>query len=171
MLTAEEFYALHRDHCELVRGEVVDLMPPGFRHGRLAVKLATAINTHAKQHRLGATVVESGFVLHRGPDTVRGPDVAFVCQERVVDTEKFYEGAPDLAVEVLSPDDRIGQVNARLRDYFAAGVRVVWLVDPDQQTVAVHDKEHARTLRAPESVDGGDILPGFALPIASLFAP
>jgi Uma2 family endonuclease len=171
LLTAEEFYHLDCDNCELVRGEVVQLMRPGFQHGRLAVRASRAIDAYAEEHDLGATVVESGFVLHRGPDTVRGPDVAFVCKARVVNTKKFFDGAPDLAVEVLSPDARVGDLKARLRDFFAAGVRIVWVIDPEDETVTVHTKDSVRVLHAPDVLDGGDVLPGFTLPLAKLFAP
>jgi len=117
---------------------------------------------------------ETGFLLARRPDTVRAPDVAFVSAERLEQartTRGFFPGPPDLAVEVLSPTDRAGEVHAKVADYLAAGTRLVWVVEPGRHTIRVY-----RTLLAPKTVgqeatlDGEEVLPGFRLPVSAVFS-
>jgi len=118
LLTAEEFAKLpdHEHWCELVAGRVVRLSPPGFRHGRVAMAFGSLLLQHVKAHGLGIVCIESGYKLASNPDTVRGPDVSFVDRARLPPGELpagFWIGPPDLAVEVLSPDDRPGEIRAK----------------------------------------------------------
>lgn len=177
LMTAEEFQDLPDDgnRYELVRGELVDLPMSSYRSSATAIRIAIALGTFAHPAQLGTvTGADGAFVLRRGPETTRIPDVSFVCAERVPpddEQHRFPELAPDLAVAVLSPSDRTSETNARVLDYLDAGVRLVWVVDPPQRTVTVHTADGiARTLRETDTLDGGDVLPGFTLAVADIFA-
>ncbi len=171
LLTAEEFFALPeeiRDRHELVRGrlEELDTVRPGVRHGWVMVRVACALMDYVEPRGLGLVVSgDAGFILERAPDTVRGPDVAFVRADRVPPDDEldgFADLSPDLAVEVLSPRDRPGGVQAKVADYLNAGVRLVWVVDPRARTIVVHVPGHPpRRHTATDRLDGGDVLPGF----------
>ncbi len=176
LLTAEEYArmpdSLDGTKDELVRGTVVCEPPPSFGHGVASMKIAHLVMSFVEAHGLGTVVGEAGFVLERGPDTVRGPDAAFVSAERASRHrgETFFEGAPDLAVEVVSPSNTRTKVAEKTQDYLAAGARRVWNVDPRRQTVTVHAPgAEPRVLAAGDHLDGGDVLPGFSVPVSSLF--
>ncbi len=174
LLTAEE-YALLPDtgeRTELVAGVVVPVMRPYAAHGSVVSRLLTILGEHVYPNALGELFTESGFVVRRGPDTVRGPDVAFVAAERLPPDglDGFLEPAPDLAVEVLSSSNRPREVRKKLAEYLQAGARLVWVVDPRTRTVTVHQSDGApRVLREDDELDGGSVLPGFRCPVASLF--
>jgi Uma2 family endonuclease len=173
--TAEQLLqATNLGTCELVRGELVMVSPAGYAHGTYATRIAKALAVFADAARLGDVLsAEPGFLIARDPDTVRVPDVAFVCAERVPRERPrgFFEGAPDLAVEVLSPNDRASEVNAKVWEWLGAGCRMVWVVDPDTQSVSVY---RSRTdivfLDMSDTLRGGDVLPGFSLPVSGMFA-
>jgi Uma2 family endonuclease len=170
--TAEQLLrAQHLGRCELVRGELRMMVPPGAPHARIAIKLSTAMEIHVARRGLGTVYAELGFVLSRDPDTVRAPDVAFVAAGRAAPTRGYYEGAPDLAVEILSPDDRPGYVRDKIAEWLEAGARAVWVVDPRDRTVTVHKPRRKPTrLSEADTLTGGNVLPGFELPAAALFA-
>lgn len=157
---------------ELARGEVVAMPPPKGRHGICCSKIAWLLMNHANPARLGwVTTNDTGVILDRGPDTVRGPDVAFwsIARQPVV-PDGYFEIPPDIAVEVLSPDDRRKDVRAKIKEYLFYGVRLVWLVDPDARTVTVYQgKPRGTELDEEDMLDGDDILPGFACKVADLF--
>jgi Uma2 family endonuclease len=117
--------------------------------------------------------VESGYVLHRQPDTVRGPDISFVSNARMGSDHiprEFIPGTPDLAVEVLSPSDRPSEIAERIADYFGAGARLVWVVDPDRLCVVVHHPDGGTAeLGMGEVLDGEDVVPGFRCDLAEVF--
>jgi len=172
---AEEFYLLPDggDRDELLRGSVVAEPRPSLDHGRVAGRLAAALGEWVYSHGLGEIVVESGFVLGREPDTVRGPDVAFVSTERLAEHQgpgPFFEGAPDLAIEVLSPWNSRREMGAKVAEYLEAGARMVWLVGPASQAVTVHRPEHEPLHLEPgNTLDGGDVLPGLGISLARIF--
>jgi len=173
-MTAEQLLALGDiGRSELVRGELVRMSPASPKHGRVAMKLGILVGTHVLQQELGETyAAETGFTIARDPDTVRAPDVAFVKKERVHLTPKrgFFPGAPDLAVEVLSPDDTASEVLAKVEDWLTAGTQEVWLVDPERKTIAIHAADHSvRTLHEGEELRSEDLLPGFSTPVAEIF--
>jgi len=124
-VSVETFWRLANryPHAELVGGQVIELVPPGFRHGAIAVTLARHVGEHVEQQGLGIVVADSGFVLSTDPPTVRGPDVAVVLKARVPSPlpVAFFPGPPDLAVEVLSPDEGPSEVAAKVADYLRAG--------------------------------------------------
>jgi len=124
----------------------------------------------------GKVLTDVGFVLNLSDDAerVRGPDVAFISADRLPSgnlPEKFIRGAPDLAVEVTSPDDSAADVQRKVLDYLASGVRLVWIVTPRTRTVTVYRPDgSARLFREPEQLDGGDVLPGLTIALLDLFA-
>ncbi len=155
---------------ELLGGELV-VSPTGFEHGYLALRLASAIMTFALARRLGIVVDSStGFRMKSGD--CLSPDVSFVRRERLQRelTKKFFPGAPDLAVEVVSPGETVASIDKKLAAYFADETRLAWVINPDDRTVRVHHSpEHFRTLHASECLEGEDLLPGFVFPVAALF--
>ncbi len=163
----------HIGRCELIRGELRMMSPSGARHGLVAGNLFVAIASHVRARGLGrAFAAETGFQICRDPDTVRAPDVAFVKTGRpAAPARGFYPGAPDLAVEVLSPDDRPGYVREKVVEWLEAGARAVWVVDPDDRTATVHEPgRKAKRLGEGGILRGGDVLPGFELPVRAIFA-
>jgi len=156
---------------EIEAGRLLSEPLPSPRHDRVRRRLERLVDAHVVEHRLGEVFGEAGFVLARDPDTVRGPDIAFVRNERLVgiDDSRFFEGAPDLAVEILSPSNRPYQVRAKVADYLQAGCRRVWVVDPERRRVTTY-----RSILAPFVVepggelDGDDVLPGLRIKVASI---
>lgn len=161
-------------HAELVAGALVREPPPGAEHGWIAGRLLVHLGRHVLEHRLGRIyAAETGFVLARGPDTVRCPDAAFVAAHRLREARHagpYLVGAPDLAVEVASPRDSARELAAKAAEYLAAGGRAVWIVDPRLETVVVHaGTGAARVLGHGDLLDGAPVLPGLRLPVATLF--
>ncbi len=182
-MTAEELFRMpdHGAGCELVKGELrrkreaLTMSPSGFKHGAIIAKLTGALVPHIEANDLGeATGAETGFKLASNPDTVRAPDLAFVRRELIPEgdlTEKFWPGAPDLAVEVVSPGDTMYEVDEKIEDYLNAGVRMVWIVNPKKRTVTVYRPDtKAQTLTEDDTLDGQDVVAGFQYSIARLFA-
>ena len=137
-------------------------------------RLAAALFGFVRSHKLGTVYVESGYILRRGPDTVRGPDISFLSRERaaaVRGRRGFAPFAPDMAVEIRSPSNTTAEIAAKTNEYLEAGTRLVWVVDPPSQTVRVHEPGRApRAVPAEGVLHGGDVLPGFTLPLAELFS-
>ena len=176
-MTADELFRLPDDNCRhaLVRGELQRMTPAGFRHGAIAANLTAPVFQHVRKHRLGIVCgAETGFVLERNPDTVLAPDLAFVRRERIPASgvpATFWDGAPDLAVEVLSPGDSRRETAAKVSAWLSAGARVVWVADPRDASVAVHEPGRpARRLGPTDVLDGAPLLPGFQLPVGDIFA-
>jgi Uma2 family endonuclease len=162
--------------CELVRGELVMMSPAGFDHGRIAWKLSLLVGRFVSDHGLGVmTAAETGFLLSRNPDTVRAPDVAFVRKERLRDAPRrgYFPGAPDLAVEVLSPDDSAAEVLAKVREWLSAGTGQVWIVDPGHRTISVHrghgTEATIRTFGEQETIAAAEPLAGLRFRVADVF--
>jgi Uma2 family endonuclease len=175
LMTADELLQTHipDKHVELVRGVLVVREPPGLLHGRIAVELARRLANHAETDRLGRVYVESGFKLASDPDTVRGPDVAFVSQSRLPDpmATGFGDLAPDLVAEILSPGDRPGEVLAKVGDWLSAGARLVWVLDPERRLARVYRGDGTEALlTADDTLDGEDVLPGFSCRLATVLA-
>lgn len=173
LLTAEEFWELPSPRwSELIDGVVVEMSPPGAEHGRKQVNVVRVL-LRAEDRGVGYVLGEIGFVLRRNPDVVRAPDVAFVRKERVPPTgipKAFWEGAPDLAVEVISPYDRPGEIQTKVREWIEAGARQVWLLYADSRTVhVVRSLQDRVTLSADDLLEGGDAVPGFSFLVAELF--
>jgi Uma2 family endonuclease len=174
LMTAEELLrlSLPNKRTELVKGELVVREPVGYRHGAVVMNLTLALGNFVHAHRLGRLLAaETGFKLFTNPDTVRAPDVAFIRSERVPEPAPagFAAMAPDLAVEVLSPDDRPGAVLEKVGDWLNAGVRLVWVIDPQRGLVRVYRADGTETLLAAgDALDGEAVLPGFACRVADV---
>lgn len=173
--TADQLLAL-RDppwRHELWRGELKRMSPAGHDHGDVASRLCGAINAHVRSRRLGRTyAAETGFVLARNPDTVLAPDVAFVRTDRLPPkgSPGFFPGAPDLAVEVLSPDDTPRKITAKVAAWLEHGTREVWVVDPKRRTLTVHTANSAPfPLAHDATLQDSTVLPGFTFQLAELF--
>ncbi len=175
VMTAEALARMPDDghRYELARGELIRMPPVGAQHGGTTVDLVGPLRTHVEQHRLGRVMVEVGYRLERDPDTVRAPDVSFLAAARIPPTGLpvgFIDGAPDLAVEVVSPDDTAAEVEAKVQEYLGHGSRLVLVVHPRTMTVTAYLPDgSARVLRDRDMVEGGDVVPGFALPVRELF--
>jgi Uma2 family endonuclease len=174
----EEFERLPEDDCyryELVRGRLVREPAPVEAHGRLEIRLGRLLDEFVEGRRLGLVVGAVGYVLAEAPAaTIRVPDLSFIAQDRLeggYPAWRFRRIAPDLAVEIVSRSNGASAMEEKAREYLASGVRLVWLVDPARRTATVwrHGAE-PRVLSAGEVLDGGDVLPGFRLPLARLFA-
>jgi Uma2 family endonuclease len=173
--TAEQLFqapaALGR--CELLRGELIMMSPAGSEHGMIVAEIAGILRDFVKPRALGVILgAETGFRVFSNPDTVLAPDVAFVAADRVADglPKGYFPGAPDLAVEVLSPNDRAGEVLAKVQDWLNAGCKALWVVDPKSQTVTVYNADRSiAILTAAETLTGGDLLPGFNASVAGIF--
>lgn len=175
-VTAEELDHLPPGvgRCELVEGEVRVVPPAGFDHGQVALAVGSLLRVHVKQHGLGEVVAAgTGFRLARAPDTVRAGDAAFVAAERLPprqERSRFLDLAPDLIVEVVSPSDRASEVVEKALGWLDTGVRLVWVVYPEQRLVAVHEADASVVhRRLGEDLLGGSVMPGLVLAVAELF--
>ena len=174
--TAEELFNMPDDgyRYELVRGELRKMAPTGGEHGWIESNINGSLIPYVKTNNLGRTFGgNTGFFLDRAPDSVRAPDVAFVRRERIEaigKTIRYWPEAPDLAIEVISPNDRYSEVNEKVADYLAAGTRMVVVVNPRNRTVNVHTPDGAITLKLGDTLDGGEVVPGWQMPVADIFA-
>jgi Uma2 family endonuclease len=174
LLTAEEYYATCQlENTELIDGKVIALMPPIEIHGEIALAIGSFLRPFVRQHKLGRVYVETGFRLDRNPDKVRAPDVSFLESSRLPQGDErfaFVEGAPTLAIEVISPGESWDNVEEKVRLYFEAGTKVVWLVEPRRHIVTVRYFQSAPLdYFEGDIIPGGEILPGFELPVKEIF--
>ena len=176
LLTADDLLRLSSDGVrgELIRGALSETMPTGREHGQIVVNLSAELRNFVKPRQLGVlTASDSGVWLERDPDTVREPDVAFFSAERSPPDERvtgYAEVAPDLVVEIVSPNDRLTEVNDKALMWLRYGVRLVWVVRPEERLIDVHRDGHpVATLGECESLDGLDVLPGFACAVREVF--
>jgi Uma2 family endonuclease len=176
LMTAEQLWRMPKEEgrCELVRGELNMMAPAGGEHGSIIGKLTFLLGKFVYAKKLGIVVgAETGFVLTRDPDTVRGIDIGFISAARIPDSgppKKFWVGAPDLVVEVLSPSDRPKAVAKKVEDYLTAGASIVWVVVPKNQTVIVHRAMmEPKVLESSKVLSGGRIIPGFKCKVEEIF--
>ncbi len=173
-MTIEEFAAISEaGRFDLIRGELLETSPTGIRHGVYASRIAAALSIAAAPDDSGETpIAETGYVLNTDPPVVLCPDASFVRREKTPDSlpEGFFPGAPDIAVEVVSPSDRVADITAKVTEYLEAGTRLVWVVEPRRRTVTVyHEDRSARLLLESDNLDGGVVLPGFQVPLTDIF--
>lgn len=176
-MTADELLALPEDGIrrELVEGELREMTPAGRKHGRIAMNVSTPLDQHVRSRGLGEVyAAETGFRLARDPDTVRAPDVSFVRTARLGaggDENAFFDGAPDLALEVVSPSDRYATVLEKVRDYIDAGTPCAIVVDPSSRTVTVYrSRSDVAVLGDGDTLKVDDVVPGWTLPVRDIFA-
>ncbi len=178
-MTAEEFcdWVQQPENAnkwfELVRGEVIELPPPQRPHGFVSGNVARIVGNYTFQRKKGYVASnDSGVILERDPDTVRGPDVALYedAQTFAELHPKYGEVPPLLAVEVLSPNDRADRITRKITDYLRNGVQLVWLIDPEARTVTVYQPDKGpRLVDETDELDGEDILPGLRCRVADFF--
>ncbi len=174
LLTAEEYAQLPDDdryRDELVRGRVVREPHPKWGHFTVQSRLVARLVNFVEKHGLGFAGAEGGFLVERDPDSVRGPDVLFVRRERLGEThpDRWPEFGPDLAVEILSPSNRPGKMARKLAQYFAAGTRLAWVIDPKRRTAKVYRPGRpVRVLHEQDELEGEDVVPGFHCRLADV---
>ena len=174
-ITAEDLLAMGPDaRFELVEGQLIPMPPTSDDHGSRTNRLSFHLSRHVYDNDLGECwAAETGFLLARDPDTVLAPDFSFIARERLNypgGGRGFVPIAPDLVVETRSPSDRLTDLRNKMRRWLDFGVRRALLLDPQQRTVTVYaPNAEPVTLTAADTLEGGDVLPGFALPLDRLF--
>ena len=176
LMTAEDLFDLPDDgfRYELIRGELKKMSPAGQSHGEYAWSVAFPLGGHVETNRLGKMyIAETGFVLATDPDHVRAPDAAFISNERlreIGESEGFVQGAPDIAVEVISPSDRYTEVEEKVDDWLNAGCRAVIVVNPRRRTVKVHlSPTDVVILTESDTLEIDDVVPGWRMPVKDIF--
>jgi Uma2 family endonuclease len=177
-ISAEELLRMPDDghRYELVRGALRKSSPLTHLQGRIAARIALSLIEHVSARNLGEVFSAStGFQLASNPDHVRGPDVAFVQRERLLtmgEISGFWPGAPDLAVEVIAQTDTFADVEEKVLDWLQAGTRLVIVISPQQRTVTTFRSPCAvRILGEEDTLKGGDLVPGWSMPVQELLAP
>ena len=175
-MTADDLLKLPRGKAryELVKGELLTMSPAGSEHGAVIFNLSTLLGQFIRANRLGQGFgAETGFKLATNPDTVRAPDFGFVKAERIPEsgiTEKYWPGAPDLAVEVVSPGDTFDEVHEKVEEYFSAGASEVWVVSPKRRNVTVYrSPTDVKTYSEKDELEGGEVVPGFRCKVSEIF--
>ena len=176
LFTVDELFHLPRGKCryELVKGELYEMPPAGGRHGSVAMRIGVLLGAHVMGNQLGEVfAAETGYIIRRDPDTVRAPDVSFIARDRLPRGELpagYLEIIPDLAVEVLSPNDRPNEVRDKVEDWLRAGVSLVWVVDPTSRSATVYQSmDDVQELSEDNSLDGNQVVPGFTCRVGDLF--
>lgn len=173
VITAEQLLVMPSEgwRYELVDGELRRMSPAGHEHGRIAMKLGWRLGQFVEKHGLGIVfAAETGFLLRRNPDTVRAPDVAFVKSSRRSSAEGYFPGAPDLAVEIVSPSDSFVEVEGKVLEWLEAGSSAVLVINPCKRTISVYaDKNDIRMLCEADTLDLSWVVPGFSVPVRDLF--
>ena len=175
LMTAEQLLTLDLPNksTELVRGHLRVREPPSTYHGLVQSRLNVLVGSYVLKNHLGAVFgQDTGFKIASDPDTVRAPDLAFVTRERVdlIERRGYAALAPDLAAEILSPDDRPGEVLKKVGEWLEAGVSIVWVIDPDRRAASVYRPDGTVTsVPTNGSLDGERVLPGFSCALSEVF--
>ena len=174
--TAEELIRLPRGKCryELVKGDLFEMPLAGAAHGRAAMEIGALVGTQVQVNELGEVFAAgTGYIIRRNPDTVRAPDASFISGNRLPPGELpagYFDIMPDLAVEVLSPNDRPGEVQDKVDDWLRAGVPLVWVINPATRTAMVYRSGSDRQeVTEGGSLDGAEVVPGFTCQLRELF--
>jgi Uma2 family endonuclease len=177
LMTADELFLMPHDGTKryrLIAGELRTMSPAGSQHGFVANNVALLLTAFVKSRRLGTVfAAETGFVVQRHPDTVLAPDVSFVQRDRLPaegPPPGFFPGPPDLAVEVISPSERQNEIDEKVELWLNSGLPLLWLVHPRRRTVTVYRSlPEVTLLTESDTLDGGDVLPGFTCRVAEIF--
>jgi Uma2 family endonuclease len=173
--TDEEFMALPEDgRYELVNGELVSMGNSGMEHGELGSFLGGSLSLYVRSRKLGV-ICDSSTAFSLKSGNRRSPDVSFIAKERLQGIKRlpkgYFEGAPDLAVEILSPSNTVEEIHTKIVEYFENGAQLIWVINPQEQYVLVyHAPSPDALLRVGDCLDGEAIVPGFSLAVAELFA-
>ena len=175
-MTADEMLRLPDDgfRYELVKGELRKMPPAGHEHGSVAMNASISLGRHIKENRLGKIfAAETGFILAQHPDTVRAPDAAFIRKERLGEgqgVKGYWPGPPDLAIEVVSPDDTYAEVQEKALTWLEAGSLMVLVINPRKRPVTVYRSlSDIVILTENDTLDGGEVVPGWTLPVREIF--
>jgi len=169
LLSFEDFAALPDDGAkhELNEGVLVTVPPPKPRHGDCQLTLGSALREFVLSRNLGCVFTETGYRLT--PETVRAPDVSFVSNARLQNPDEYFEGGPDLAVDIVSPGDDASDLRQKIQQYLDAGTSIVWVVYPRSRQIEIHTPgKTIRTLSVDETLEAGSLLPGFVLPVRAI---
>lgn len=174
LITGEEFFAMGDiGPCELVNGRIVSMSMTGGEHGLIESEIIFHLKSFVRQQQNGWVLGgEAGVYIRRNPDTVRGMDAAFISKARhPARPLGFLEVAPELIIEIVSPNDRWKEIQNKLKEYFAIGVDCVWLIEPEDRIVFVYS-ELTEMIRLGEEdiLRGEGPLAGFEVPVAAVFA-
>lgn len=174
LISADELLAMGNiGRCELIYGELVMMSPAGVPHGMVAARFTQFLTAFVDQHNLGVVLAaETGFKIETNPDLVRAPDTSFIRGSKLIAglPQGFFVGVPDLAVEVVSPDDAKRAVAEKVNMWLAHGTSVVWVADPRPMTVMIHHVGQAQQeLTMSDEIKNEPLLPGFVLPLAKIF--
>jgi Uma2 family endonuclease len=177
-LSLEKFLQLpdeNEHRIELAKGRLVREPRPGAEHGWLVGNVFRELDSYVRERGLGLAIIETGFLLAVDPPTVRGPDVALISSANLPPGKipiGFWTVAPDLAVEVVSPSNTVAEIQEKVLEYLAAGTQMVWVVDPRTRSVTTYGSlDEIRILTEADTVEGGEVIPGFRLEVADLFQP
>ena len=176
LVTAEELWQLSESgqKYELVKGHLLDMTPPGGTHGKVALRIGRFVQSFVDENDLGEVMVETGFRLVDNPDTVRSPDASFLAADKLSTTglpDGFISGAPDLAIEVVSPGDTASEIQDKVHDYLTYGAQLIWVIYPQQKIVVVHHPDGtAKTLHEKDTLTGESVVPGFSCPVGDIFS-
>ena len=177
LVTAEELLRMPQDdlRSELIRGELCEMPPPGSLHAEIVARLIGLLFPFVSTRQLGRVFADAGVIVDRDPDTVRAPDAAFFSKDRLSLTEAvsgYFSVVPNLIIEVESPNDGRRALHDKALMWVSYGAEIVWVVRPEQRCVDVYQSGHNTTrLSGADSLDGGDILPGFRCQITDIFGP
>jgi len=174
LMTAQDLFNLgdSAGHCELIRGEFIEVTPPNTTHAATMTNIVLLIGRYVKDHRLGKLYTgDAGVVIEHDPDTVLGPDLSFFIAERVpIDVPVYFQTPPDLVIEIVSPSNAAREIERKTGMYLESGVRQVWVVYPAKRQVVVHSSSgEPRTLHDDDQLTEGDILPGLSINVSSIF--
>ena len=161
--------------CELVQGELRIMSPGGWKHGDVIGAAHADIGAYIRKNQLGKVFgAETGFLIARDPDTVRAPDFAFIAKANLPatdPTEAYWPGAPDFAIEVLSPNDTTKEVDEKIQAWLAAGVTLLWVIDPELKSITAYRSMTDVTVHtAGDVIDSIELLPGFSLKVSQIFS-
>ena len=179
LYTADDLWELSHQvadakRLELVKGSILEMTPAGGSHGLVTHELGRLIGNYVAAHKLGyVTAAETGFILATNPDIVRAPDVGFVAKVRMPHPipQKYIPVAPDLAVEVVSPNDAAENIRKKVIQFLDAGTLIVWVVYPEARTVDIYRPgQHIQSVGMDGALDGGEALPGLTIPVGDVFA-
>ncbi|MGH9762161.1 MAG: Uma2 family endonuclease [Blastocatellia bacterium] len=175
-LTAEDLLMKPEDgfRYELIEGELVRMAPTGGQHGVVVVNITAPLASHVKTYGLGVVCgAETGFRISSNPDSVLAPDASYISKERIPPTgppATYWEGAPDLAIEVASPSDSVKSLEAKARRWLEAGAKAVWALFPAERRVMTYPAVGpATSLSEDENLDGGSVVPGLTVRVRDLF--